>query len=77
MRFISPVAQAAAFFGRSVKIALTLLVTNLIGFAATANLLIHVEQTKLVGQKAITRLEMKNTFPDKIGSARGNNISAG
>jgi len=39
-------------------------------FAARADLIVNVATPKTVGQKAIVKLDLKNTFPEKIESAR-------
>jgi hypothetical protein len=39
-------------------------------FAAHADLIVNVATPKTVGQKAIVKLDLKNTFPEKIESAR-------
>jgi hypothetical protein len=41
-----------------------------ISIAARADLLVNVDAPKTVGQKTLVKLALKNTFPEKIESAR-------
>jgi hypothetical protein len=41
-----------------------------ISLAARADLVVNIDAPKTVGQKTLIKLELKNTFPEKIESAR-------